>query len=84
MASTAQSVVGRLTGRVVSDSATRERARLPLWVLPVAAICLLAIYIVGYDEGTLLYAFLGESSMKFNFIHEFVHDGRHLLGFACH
>jgi len=83
MASSVQSVLGR-AGRTGSSSRTGERSRLPLWVFPVAGLCLLAIYIVGYDQGTLLYPILGENSMKLNLIHEFVHDGRHLLGFACH
>ncbi|HKC74176.1 MAG TPA: hypothetical protein VKF37_08245 [Chloroflexota bacterium] len=45
---------------------------------------MLAIYAVGYDQGLLLYPLFGEASMKANVLHEFVHDGRHLLAFACH
>jgi hypothetical protein len=42
-----------------------------------AALALLAIYFVGAEEG---------ATSLFNgmYVHEFLHDGRHLLGFPCH
>jgi putative cobalt transporter subunit CbtB len=42
-----------------------------------AALALLAIYFVGAEEGAT-------SIIPGMYVHEFVHDGRHLLGFACH
>ena len=46
------------------------------WLLFVP-ICLLAIYFVGAEEGAT-------SLVPGMIVHEFVHDGRHLLGFPCH
>lgn len=49
-------------------------------VLPWAAfgtIFLLALYFVGAEEGAT-------SLIAGTAIHEFVHDGRHLLSFPCH
>ena len=49
-------------------------------VLPWAgfgAVFLLALYFVGAEEGATS-LFTGTT------IHEFVHDGRHLLSFPCH
>jgi hypothetical protein len=49
-------------------------------VLPWAifgVLCLLALYFVGAEEGAT-------SIVRGMYIHEFVHDGRHLLGFPCH
>jgi hypothetical protein len=49
-------------------------------ILPWAifgVLCLLALYFVGTEEGAT-------SIVKGMYIHEFVHDGRHLLGFPCH
>jgi hypothetical protein len=47
------------------------------WTIFAGLILLLAIYFVGAEQGaTSLIS--GES------VHEFVHDGRHLLGFPCH
>jgi hypothetical protein len=46
------------------------------WALFGLALVLL-VYFVGADEGAA-------SLVKGNGIHEFVHDGRHLLGFPCH
>lgn len=38
---------------------------------------LLALYFVGAEEGAT-------SLINGMVVHEFVHDGRHLLGFPCH
>jgi hypothetical protein len=46
------------------------------WVI-FAGVLLLAIYFVGVDEGAT-------SIIPGRYVHEFVHDGRHLLGFPCH
>jgi Probable cobalt transporter subunit (CbtB) len=46
------------------------------WTLFVGVLLLL-VYFVGVDEGAL-------SLTQGSFIHELVHDGRHLLGFPCH
>ena len=42
-----------------------------------AVLALLAIYFVGAEEGAT-------SLIPGMYVHEFVHDGRHLLGFPCH
>ncbi|MEX3959703.1 CbtB-domain containing protein [Trinickia sp. EG282A] len=47
------------------------------WVVFVGLILLLAIYFVGAEEGAT-------SIVPGMYVHEFVHDGRHLLGFPCH
>jgi putative cobalt transporter subunit CbtB len=52
------------------------REALP-WVIFGGLILLLAIYFVGAEEGAT-------SIVKGMYVHEFVHDGRHLLGFPCH
>jgi hypothetical protein len=46
------------------------------WLL-FAGLALLAIYFVGAEEGAT-------SIIPGMYVHEFVHDGRHLLGFPCH
>ena len=49
-------------------------------VLPWAVFglfLLLAVYFVGAEEGAT-------SLIRGMYVHEFVHDGRHLLGFPCH
>jgi len=42
-----------------------------------AALLLLALWFVGADEGAT-------SIIPGTYLHEFLHDGRHLLGFPCH
>jgi hypothetical protein len=47
------------------------------WALLGGLVLLLAIYFVGAEEGAT-------SLIRGMYVHEFVHDGRHLLGFPCH
>lgn len=51
------------------------RRELP-WVL-FALSLLVLLYMVGIDEGAA-------SLVQGDALHEWVHDGRHLLGFPCH
>ena len=62
----------------------RALGRPNLWLLPVLALVLLAIFAVLFDSGALLAPLLGEAAGKTNYLHEFFHDGRHLLGVPCH
>jgi hypothetical protein len=52
------------------------REALP-WAILAGLVLMLAIYFVGAEEGAT-------SIIKGMYVHEFVHDGRHLLGFPCH
>jgi hypothetical protein len=54
------------------------------WAWPLMALFVLAVYAVGYDQGALLQPLLGAASRSANYVHELMHDGRHLLGFPCH
>ncbi|WP_133648300.1 CbtB domain-containing protein [Paraburkholderia flava] len=47
------------------------------WFVFGGLLLLLAIYFVGAEEGAT-------SLIPGMYVHEFVHDGRHLLGFPCH
>jgi hypothetical protein len=49
-----------------------------LWPWTLFAVALLMlVYLVGAEEGAL-------SVVRGLYVHEFLHDGRHLLGFPCH
>ena len=54
------------------------RARAALWLFGTVAFSLLLYYIVGMDQGAT--SVFGNNT----YIHEFLHDARHLLGFPCH
>jgi hypothetical protein len=47
------------------------------WVVFGGLLMLLAIYFVGAEQGAT-------SLIQGHGVHEFLHDGRHLLGFPCH
>ena len=47
-------------------------------------IALFALYAVFLDQGQLLNPVLGSVATTANYLHEFAHDGRHLLGAPCH
>jgi hypothetical protein len=47
------------------------------WAVFAGVIMLMLLYLVGMDQGAT-------SVFSGSMLHEFVHDGRHLLGFPCH
>lgn len=47
------------------------------WAIFAGLIMLLALYFVGAEQGAT-------SLIPGMYVHEFLHDGRHLLGFPCH
>jgi Probable cobalt transporter subunit (CbtB) len=61
---------------VASPGVIPVREILP-WVIFGGLLFVLGIYFVGVEEGAL-------SVFSGMYVHEFVHDGRHLLGFPCH
>ncbi|MDR6503698.1 CbtB-domain containing protein [Burkholderia sp. MS455] len=61
---------------VVVPAPIPVRELLP-WAVFAGLILLLALYFVGAEQGAT-------SLVPGMVVHEFVHDGRHLLGFPCH
>ncbi|RJQ82365.1 hypothetical protein D5S17_02565 [Pseudonocardiaceae bacterium YIM PH 21723] len=49
-----------------------------------AALAALFLFGVLFDQGELLTPILGKVASSANYLHEFMHDGRHLLGAPCH
>ena len=47
------------------------------WAIFAGLLLLLAIYFVGAEQGAT-------SLISGHYLHEFVHDGRHILAFPCH
>ncbi|MGE7385750.1 CbtB domain-containing protein [Streptomyces sp. NPDC004126] len=47
------------------------------WAAFAAVLALVLLYFVGIEQGATA-VFQGET------VHEWLHDGRHLLGFPCH
>jgi len=63
-------------GQSVQPISIPLRELLP-WAIFGGLLMLLLIYFVGAEEGAT-------SLVKGMYVHEFVHDARHLLGFPCH
>ncbi|MEU0393138.1 CbtB-domain containing protein [Streptomyces sp. NPDC006208] len=66
----------------VSTPAVPELTSLPVravlpWAVFIGLLALVALYFVGAEQGATS-VFAGAD------VHEWVHDGRHLLGFPCH
>lgn len=74
-----------MIGQAAFNTSTLEVFRpepLPLrgilpWILFVGLLTMIVLYFVGAEEGAT-------SIVPGMAVHEFVHDGRHLLGFPCH
>ena len=47
------------------------------WAIFAAAISMVLIYFFGVEQGAL-------SVFSGSYVHEFVHDARHLAGLPCH
>jgi hypothetical protein len=47
------------------------------WVYFGLLLAVILVYFVGAEEGAT-------SLISGQWVHEYVHDGRHLLGFPCH
>ncbi len=47
------------------------------WLAFAALLAIVLMYFVSAEEGAF-------SLLSGNVVHEWVHDGRHLLGFPCH
>jgi len=60
--------------RALDFSASKAAA----WLSLTAFLALVVLYFVGVDQGAT--SVFGDNM----YIHEFVHDARHLLGFPCH
>lgn len=74
------SIQGRSIPKEVLVNETLALEPIPLDQLArwgwVPVVLLLMIYLIGFDQGTL--------SQTGSFLHELMHDGRHLLGVPCH
>jgi hypothetical protein len=47
------------------------------WAVFALLLAVVAMYLVGAEQGAT-------SLISGRWVHEFTHDGRHLLGFPCH
>lgn len=65
---------GNSAAPAVDLSATKAA----LWLSSTAFLALVVLYFVGLDQGAT--SVFGNNT----YVHEFVHDARHLLGFPCH
>ena len=57
---------------------------LPAWSWLVAALFLVILFALLLSSGALLTPVLGHAATMTNYVHEFTHDGRHLLAVPCH
>jgi cobalt transporter subunit CbtB len=71
-----------MTHPTISAPATTAPVAIPFrqlapWLAFGSLLGLILLYFVGVEQGVL-------SMVAGETVHEFVHDGRHLLGFPCH
>jgi hypothetical protein len=69
-----QSVAAPTAEVLVPSIPLRELAP---WALFFGVLALIALFFISADQGAI-------SFPAGNAVHEFVHDGRHLLGYPCH
>jgi hypothetical protein len=64
------------TGEPLAIPAIPVRELLP-WAIFTGLLAVILLYFVGVEEGAM-------AIFNGMYVHEFVHDSRHLLGFPCH
>ena len=75
---------------VIIKQVAKEDSYVPKVAIGIlAAIFVLSMFVVGYDQGQLVQALAAPMGIYLNhdqliFIHEFNHDLRHAAGFPCH
>ncbi len=53
-------------------------------IIALAAIFVLGMFVVGFDQGHIFSVVFGEQAFDEMYIHELTHDMRHAAGFPCH
>ncbi|MGV9949709.1 CbtB domain-containing protein [Rhodococcus aetherivorans] len=61
---------------VHTPESTMDSAALAAAITAVVLLAFVTLYLVGFDQGAI--------SRTGMFMHELMHDGRHLLGLPCH
>jgi hypothetical protein len=64
--------------RTIAAAVDLSAAKAAIWLSLTAFLALVVLYFVGMDQGAT--SVFGDNT----YVHEFVHDARHLLGFPCH
>ncbi|WP_047865387.1 CbtB-domain containing protein [Rubrobacter aplysinae] len=57
---------------------------MPWWSWVTGALLVLMLFVLLSASGELLVPLLGSAAEASNYLHEFFHDGRHLLAVPCH
>ncbi|HEX9343380.1 MAG TPA: CbtB-domain containing protein [Actinomycetota bacterium] len=79
------SAAAAIPGPSASPSPSRPLGvPVPWWAWVAVGLVALLVFAIGYDQGQLLEPALGKAAASGNYLHEFFHDARHLLGFPCH
>ncbi|HEY7139105.1 MAG TPA: CbtB domain-containing protein [Methylomirabilota bacterium] len=68
----------------MSETYAQSTDTRPLILVGLLGLAILGFYILAFDQGWLLSLVQGERAFDLNFIHEAVHDARHVAGFPCH
>jgi Probable cobalt transporter subunit (CbtB) len=64
--------------KTVAPAVDLSVAKAAMWLSLTAFLALVVLYFVGLDQGAT--SVFGDNM----YVHEFMHDARHLLGFPCH
>lgn len=57
---------------------------IPLWGWLTTLLLLAMLFVLLSASGDLLVPLLGQAATATDYVHEFAHDGRHLLAVPCH
>jgi hypothetical protein len=68
----------------MSETCAQATDTQPWALVGLLGVAVIGFYILALDQGWLLSLVQGDRAFDLNFIHEAVHDARHVAGFPCH
>jgi cobalt transporter subunit CbtB len=66
------------------ETYTPDAVSRPWTLVGLLGLAAFGFYVLALDQGWLLSFVQGDRAFDLNFIHEAVHDARHVAGFPCH
>ena len=74
----------QMKSKTVRQASVQAPAAIPVWGWAALALLFLALFVLLSASGALLAPLLGQAAGVTDYLHEFAHDGRHLLAVPCH
>lgn len=73
-----------MESKTAHQAPAQSPTAISVWGWAALALLLLALFVLLSASGALLAPLFGQAAGVTDYLHEFAHDGRHLLAVPCH